>query len=227
MRPTRAADASSRAGARRARSAAGLTAERIREQALRLIDAEGLESFSTRKLGRALGCEAMAIYWYYPSKDALLDAVVDELMAGLGRVAVKDGGDWTEALRDVARAFRGLARRHPRAFPLVASRTFSTESTYAFLESLFALARARGIDDRTAARFFRAVGAYCSGFGLNEIATRAEEKDPRAPAVRAKFERVSAVSKWLAPRHADDLFEFGLDVLLGALARSVDEAAAS
>ena len=39
----------------------GLTAERIRDEALKLIDAEGLESFSTRRLGAALGCEAMAI----------------------------------------------------------------------------------------------------------------------------------------------------------------------
>lgn len=209
-----------RARSAEARARPGLTPEKIRAEALKVIDAEGLDEFSTRKLGRALGCEAMAIYWYYPSKDALLDAVVDELMSGVGRVAASDTDDWVEALRRVAHAYRGLAHKHPRAFPLVASRRFSTEATYAFLESLFQLARERGIDDRTTARFFRAVSAYCSGIALNEIAARDEEKDPNAPVVRAKFERVSAVSKWLAPRHADDLFEFGLELLLDALARS-------
>ncbi len=193
---------------------ASLTHERIRREALKLIDADGLDGFSTRKLGTALGCEAMAIYWYYPSKDALLDAVVDELMS---RITVEQTQrDWVEALRDVARAYRGLARKHPNAFPLVATRRFATEGTFAFLERLFELAHAQGIDDRTTARFFRAVSSYCSGIALNELASHGEKKDQKE---RAKFERLSAVSKWLAPQYFDDLFEFGLDVLLDALSR--------
>src|SRR5581483_10381334 len=188
--------------------------ETIRREALKLIDAKGLDGFSTRKLGAALGCEAMAIYWYYPSKDALLDAVVDELMS---RVDVASStSDWVSAMRDVARAYRGLAHRHPKAFPLVATRRFATEGTYAFLERLFALAHEQGIDDRTTARFFRAVSAYCSGIALNELASRDEN-----PKARARFPRVMVVSKWFAPSELDDLFEFGLDVLLSALAKSV------
>jgi AcrR family transcriptional regulator len=194
-----------------------LTRERIRSEALALIEAEGLEAFSTRKLGAALGCEAMAIYWYYPSKEALLDAVVDELMSRIGRVAAPEPKDWVEALREVARAYRGLAHAHPNAFPLIATRRFATEGTFAFLERLFELAQRQGIDDRTTARFFRAVSAYCSGIALNELAARGEETDR---GVRARFERVTAVSRWLEPQHEDDLFEFGLGVLLDALARS-------
>ena len=189
-----------------------LTQDRIAKTSLELIDDIGLDEFSTRRLGAALGCEAMAIYWYYASKDALLDAVVDELMSRID-VAPKTS-DWVGALRDVARAYRGLARSHPNAFPLVATRRFATEGTFAFLEKLFRLAHAQGIDDRTTARFFRAVSAYCSGIALNELAARGESKDQK---VRARFERVEAVSKWLAPRHFDDLFEFGLDVLLDGL----------
>jgi AcrR family transcriptional regulator len=192
-----------------------LTHEKIRREALKLIDAEGLEAFSTRKLGARLGCEAMAIYWYYPSKDALLDAVVDELMSQVGRVT-PETTDWVEALRDIARAYRGLARKHPNAFPLIATRRFTTESTYEFLERLFELAHRQGVDDRTTARFFRAVSAYCSGIALNELAASRGPDDSKA---RAAFTRLGAVSKWLEPKHFDDLFEFGLDVLLDALSR--------
>ena len=193
-----------------------LTREKIRREALKLIDAEGLESFSTRKLGARLGCEAMAIYWYYPNKDALLDAVVDELMAQVGRVKVDDG-DWVEMLREIARAYRGLARKHPNAFPLIATRRFTTESTHAFLDHLFELAHRQGVDDRTTARFFRAVSAYCSGIALNELAARRAPDDGKS---RAAFKRLGAVSKWLEPKYFDDLFEFGLDVLLRELARA-------
>jgi len=191
-----------------------LTHEKIRREALELIDADGLEAFSTRKLGARLGCEAMAIYWYYPNKEALLDAVVDELMAQVGRVKV-DREDWVEALRAIARAYRGLARKHPNAFPLVATRRFTTESTHEFLERLFELAHAQGVDDRTTARYFRAVSAYCSGIALNELAARRALDDAKA---RSTFPRLRAVSKWLEPRHFDDLFEFGLDVLFRSLA---------
>jgi AcrR family transcriptional regulator len=196
-----------------------LTHERIRREALKLIDADGLEAFSTRKLGARLDCEAMAIYWYYPNKDALLDAVVDELMAQVGRVKA-DQKDWVEALREIARAYRGLARKHPNAFPLIATRRFTTESTYEFLERLFALAHAQGVDDRMTARIFRAVSAYCSGIGLNELAARRAPDDSKA---RAAHPRLGAVSKWLEPKHFDDLFEFGLDVLLRELPRAQEQ----
>ncbi len=196
----------------RKKKPSGLTHESIRRAALELIDEGGLEAFSTRKLGVALGCEAMAIYWYYPSKDALLDAVVDELMSRVGRVS-SDATDSDLALREVARAYRRLAHEHPNAFPLIATRRFATETTYGFLEGLFEIAHRQGIDDRTTARFFRAVSAYCSGIGLNEIAAR------RARPAKPPHElaRLASVSKWLEPKYEDDLFEFGLDVLLAPL----------
>lgn len=201
--------------ARRKRSAE-LTHESIRRAALALIDSEGLDAFSTRKLGEALGCEAMAIYWYYESKEALLDAVVDELMERVARAAPidVDATDAVVAFRAVARAYRRLAHAHPHAFPLVATRRFATERTFGFLDRLFELGRRRGLDDRTIARFFRAVSAYCSGIALNEIATRREAAPPPSGPKLARFR---AVSKWLAPKHEDDLFEFGLNVLLDDL----------
>jgi AcrR family transcriptional regulator len=198
---------------------AGLTAEKIRQEALRLIDTEGLEEFSTRKLGAALGCEAMAIYWYYPSKEALLDAVVDELVARIG-MGVSEEADWIAALRALAHAYRKLAHKHPNAFPLLATRRFATESTFRFLDGLFELARSEGLDDRTAARFFRLVSSYCSGVALDELAGLRElEREVTGPA-RADFPRLAAAWGWLEPTHYDDVFSFGLEVLLDALAKA-------
>ncbi len=211
----------------------GLTAERIRDEALRLIDAEGLESFSTRRLGAALGCEAMAIYWYYPSKDALLDAVVEALVARLP-IEPSNTGDWIDALRKLAHAYRRLAHQHPHAFPLLATRRFATEGTWRFLEGLFELARRGGLDDRQTARFFRVVSSYCSGVALDELAGLKEAEraqrplDPGAPATQATaaseaFPRLSAVASWLEPAHFDDVFVFGLEMLLEALERAPQE----
>ncbi len=212
---TRKAAAAKRT-AKRASTAPELSHAAIVEAALRLIDEAGLDAFSTRKLGRALGCEAMAIYWYYPSKDALLDAIVDRLMVGVvAAVTTAPSGDWIGALRGVAHAYRGIAHDHPRAFPLLATRRFASEGTYAFLEKLFELSRAQGIADRVTARFYRVVSSYCNGFALNELAPA---RGPQA--LRNRFARVAAVSDWLEPQHLDEIFEFGLELQLAALERA-------
>jgi AcrR family transcriptional regulator len=214
---SRAARSASRKG-RAAAPARELSHARIRTVALELIDRAGLEAFSTRKLGEALGCEAMALYWYYPSKDALLDAVVEQLMTNVGFALPRGDEPWVLALRRVAHAYRRIAQDHPRAFPLLATRRFASEGTYAFLEELFAFARRQGVPDRTAARFYRLVSSYCNGFALNELAQRREAPGPDPD----RFPHVAAVSAYLAPAHLDDLFEFGLDTLLGALLGAPD-----
>ncbi|MCX5744790.1 MAG: TetR/AcrR family transcriptional regulator [Proteobacteria bacterium] len=198
-----------------ARRKVELSPERIRTVALELIDRHGLDAFSTRKLGIALGCEAMAIYWYYRSKEDLLDAVVDELVVSIARVVDEASTDWVGTLRAVAHAYRKLAHDHPRAFPLLATRRFSSASTFAFLEKLFGLARAQGISDRTSAQFYRVVSSYCSGFALNELAPQ-----PTSLAHLKKFPAVAHVSKWLGEDQLDGIFEFGLELQLDALRAS-------
>jgi AcrR family transcriptional regulator len=209
------------AGKRKAKTP--LTAERIRERALRLIDDEGLDGFSTRKLGAALGCEAMAIYWYYPSKDALLDAVVEELIARIPVEASAKPGDWIDALRGLAHAYRQLAHQHPKAFPLLATRRFATENTYRFLEGIFELARRAGLDDRTTARYYRLVASYIDGAALDELAgARFAEQSRALAGARSKFPRVEAVWTWLEPEHDDEMFDFGLELLLSSVAAAAD-----
>ena len=66
---------------RRRRTA--LSRERIAAAAVALIDGEGLDALSMRRLGAALGVEAMSLYRHFPSKAALLEAVVARLLAEL------------------------------------------------------------------------------------------------------------------------------------------------
>jgi AcrR family transcriptional regulator len=161
----------------------------------------------------------MALYWYYPSKDALLDAVVERLMADVASKIPDAPGDWVGALRAVATAYRAIAHAHPHAFSLLATRRFASEGTYAFLERLFGLARAQGLDDQTTARYYRVVSSYCNGFALNELAAPRGPQDPSSAPLRRKFPRVTAVSAWLDRTHLDDVFAFGLEVQLESLAR--------
>ena len=60
------------------------------------------------------------------------------------------------------------------------------------------------------------VSSYCSGFALNELAAQ----DPRTAALRKRYPRAAAVSTWLEPQHLDEIFNFGLELQLAALARA-------
>lgn len=203
-----------RAVARRAGTGADLSHDTIRTAALALIDRDGLAAFSIRKLGAELGCEGMALYWYYRSKDALLDAIVDLMMQDVAAVLEGTRSDsWVDILRDVARAYRAVCHSHPQAFPLLATRRFSTDYTFGFLERLFALAHEHGLDDKTIAMYYRVVSSYCSGFALNELADA-----PTIP--RKKYARLAAVATHLERKHLDEMFELGLELQLDALRTS-------
>ena len=89
-----------------------LTPERITATALRLIDQEGVEALSTRKLAAELGVSSKAVYHYYATKDDLLHAVYLTILDEL-ELPRETGGPWEDQLRRLARSFRRLARRHP------------------------------------------------------------------------------------------------------------------
>jgi AcrR family transcriptional regulator len=75
----------------------------VLEAALRLVDAEGLDALTRRRLGRELGCEAMALYRYVPDQAALLDGIVELVLDEL--VIPDEGQNWQTRLRDGAQTF--------------------------------------------------------------------------------------------------------------------------
>ena len=92
---------------------AALSRERILETAIRLADEEGIESLTMRKLGQALGVEAMSLYYHVPSKAELVDAIVDVVV---GEIELPpDDDDWRTAIRSYAIAAHDVFIRHPWA----------------------------------------------------------------------------------------------------------------
>ncbi len=197
-----------------------LTRDRIANAALELIELVGLEEFSTRRLGAALGCEAMALYNHYPSKEAVLDAVVDRMMRKLV-VPPPDPRGWVERARTFARSYRALSRIHPRAFPLAATRRFNTESTFALLEQIFEAFAVDGLTPKDAVYVFRTISNYCGGTALDELAgvARAASPQPEWPVTPQPF--LAQAAPFLAPVHFDEVFEVGLDTILDGLSRRI------
>jgi len=91
-----------------------LSRDLIRDTALRLIDADGLDALSMRRLAAELGVQAASLYSHYPTKDHVLDAVANLLTRQVDASGFADG-DWRTGLRTWARSYRDALAAHPNA----------------------------------------------------------------------------------------------------------------
>lgn len=135
-------------GAVRARGQhAGLKPESIVRTAIAIADEEGLASVSMRRIGAELKVEAMALYHHFPNKDALLDAIVEELSTSVPPVEVA-GSPWEDVLREYARTQLNTLSEHPNLVGLVMTRPAVTTGNLALLETLVNFLCAAGFSAR-------------------------------------------------------------------------------
>lgn len=195
-----------------------LSAARIREAALDLIETEGLEAFSTRRLAATLGVEAMSLYHYFPSKAAVLDGVVELLLA---EIAVPEEGPPRARLLGSLHALYSVAARRPEAFPLLATRRWNTPTAWDFYERVAGiLIHDLGLAPAHAARVFRGIGAYVNGAGLARIASVPRAEAPaleRVDVDLTAWPHVAALAPHLRSDQLDALFARTLPDLLDRL----------
>ena len=198
-----------------------LTRARIAQAALDLIEKIGLEELSTRKLGAVLGCEAMALYNHFASKEAVLDGVVELLIAKV-ELPPREAGDFPERARGFARSFRALTRVHPNAFPLLATRTFNTPHSLSRFDAIFGEIAVAGYSPKEAAYLVRMIGNFACGTGLDELSRmRFAANQTRAVATaEGAFPNLEKAFSYLGPAHFDAIFEAGLDAILQGFQRS-------
>jgi AcrR family transcriptional regulator len=96
---------------RQGRREQGLNRDQIVKAAMELLDAEGLDALSMRKLGARLGSGATSLYWYVATKDQLLELVMDEIYGLL--VRLPEAATWREAANSFAYGLRGAMLEHP------------------------------------------------------------------------------------------------------------------
>jgi AcrR family transcriptional regulator len=212
-----------------------LRREDVLATALRLIDADGVEALSMRRMGRALGRDPMRLYRFAASKEELLDGVVELVLAEL---EVPRSGNWEDVLRRTAHGYRQIALSHPHVVPLMVTRPLATPlalrplGTLRPLEDLLALLVRAGFDERGALHAYRLYMGFLQGHVLNELQERVydpEETDDllrlglhRLPA--KEFPRLRSLAAELAAYDGFQELEEGLDVVIGGLRRQLDAA---
>jgi AcrR family transcriptional regulator len=202
-----------------------LTREKILAAALQVIDRDGLDALSMRRLGTELGVDPMAIYHHVRDKDALLHGVVAELFAQLPRPAPND--NWQQRVVDWAAAYLGLAMAHPNlVLRIVTDPAAVAVAAVRANEALFGALEAAGLAPAQIVPAVDLIVDYVNGFvlaefsgALNKPAAQAilEAELAARPASEVAAQR--RVLDALAGQPPIDSFGFGLRTILGGLER--------
>ena len=145
-----------------------LTRERIVSAAVELIESEGVDALSMRRLAAQLGSGVMSLYNHIPGREALLDGVAEHVMSGID-VTTDPGASWEDQVRGQARAFRQVARAYPRCTMVVVSRPATSAVELRPIEQALATLRSAGFGGDDAIRVVRAFVAYVVGSLLREV----------------------------------------------------------
>jgi AcrR family transcriptional regulator len=201
--------------------------------ALVLADRDGIDSLSMRKVGEALGVEAMSLYNHVASKDDLLDGLVDLVFSEIALPA--DQRNWKAAMRERAIAARDMLLRHPWAVSLMQSRTTPGPATLRHHDWVIGRLRAAGFTIHMAAHAFSLLDGYIYGFALQQTNLPSHTSEESAalaasilrqiPAVQYPHLTEMLIEHALQPgyEYAAE-FEFGLDLILDGLERLLDTA---
>lgn len=198
--------------------------------ALAIIDRDGVDALSMRRLGEAVGRDPMVLYRHVPNKAAVLDGVVEMVFDQLS--VDTSSPDWAEALRALAHDFRDLARTHPNMVPLLVTRPLATplgmrpQGILRHLEDVLALLTRAGFGGVNALHVYRALFGFLYGHVLTELQEIVERPDETDHVLRLGLYRLPVGEfphlRSLAPTWAayDGLAELdrGLDILLSGLA---------
>lgn len=198
-----------------------LDRNRIAQVALALIDEQGIDQLSMRKLGSVLGVEGMALYHYFRNKAELLDGILDIILADVAARLTPEGTP-LERVRRTFDALRMIAVDHPHAFLSMVSRRFRTQEALSFYEQLLLLFHQAGLTPEQSARYYRLMANFTVGAGITEVGSRAKQPDATPIILENfykpdEFPRITEVMPFLRVTEIDQIYRVGMDILFTAL----------
>jgi TetR/AcrR family transcriptional regulator, tetracycline repressor protein len=202
-----------------------LSRERVLRAALVLVDRDGVEALTMRRLGRELGVEAMSLYSYVDSKEDLIEGVVEQVFRQMPLI-VPGPGRWQDRVRHHATTYRDVLLRHPNVVRLVGRRPLNSEGIAAFVDSALAELQSVGLDLEVANRVLGVIASFALGHVSesvgDELRGKSPAHEPDAPIDAERFPLLAAVSS-TKPTDYELEFELGLDFIIGGIERLLDQ----
>lgn len=197
-----------------------LDRQRIVAEAVALLDAEGLDRVTTRKLAARLGVQSPTLYWHLPNKAALVTAIAEAILdQQFGDMSPPEPDErWQDWLIGLAERLRRALLAHPDGARIISASQLSLKMA-AISELAMSTLVSRGIPLRQARVIVLTVERFTVGHVLEEQAPR-----PDADALKdfdmATFAEqhptaVAAIAEYFRPgRTVDDLFRECLEVVI-------------
>ena len=208
-----------------------ITVEAITDAAIKVLDSEGLDGLSMRRVADALNTGPASLYWHVGNKDGLLDLVFDQLIGEM-RVPAPQGGRWKEQLKEVALDQRATILRHRDLVAISMGRIPMGPHALRYTEAVVAILRAGGVPDDLAVSGYLLLFALVNGFTMDEMAepVASTEDHPGAPSPNAvsgylaslpsdQFPNITAVAPHFAQWDNDVQFGMLVDLYVDGLAQ--------
>ena len=206
-----------------------LSRELVLAKALEVVDADGLDALTMRRLGQELGRDPMSLYRYAENRAALLDGVTELVLNEL-TIHPQDP-DWKAQLRQIAHDLRRLALQHPNVVPLLVTRPLSTPlglrplGTLRPLEQILSLLIGAGFSPADALHVYRAYYGFLYGHILNELQEFVVDPEENEALLRLglhrlpakEFPRLRALAPALAEYNGSAELDQGVTILLSGL----------
>jgi AcrR family transcriptional regulator len=207
-----------------------LTRERVLQGAIAIADTAGIAALTIRSLAQQLGVKPMAIYYHVANKDEILDGIVDLVFAEIE--LPKADRDWRSELVRRASSARRVLSRHHWAIGLMESRKSPGPATLRHHDAVLGTLRRAGFTIEMTAHAYALLDSYVYGFALQEAALPFKGPDTAAEVAEPMMQQfpadtyphlVEMATEFILQPGYDfgDEFEFGLDVILDALTRSI------
>jgi AcrR family transcriptional regulator len=209
-----------------------LNRDRVLRAAIRLADREGIEGLSMRKLGQALGVEAMSLYNHVANKDDLVSGMFDTVMR---EIAMPSGDtDWKSSIRAAAISAHDVLQRHTWAGNLVMSPAATSLTRLRWMDAILGVLRQSGFSVELTHHAWHALDSHIVGFTLwvaslpatgDELLALASEFITKIPIDDLPHFAEHVEYHIHPPESAtegDGEFAFGLDLILDGLERLRD-----
>ena len=204
-----------------------LTRERVLRAAIGLADDEGIDTLSMRRLGQALGVEAMSLYNHVANKEDILDGITDRVVSEFE--LPPPGAPWKSAIRRTAISAHEVLVRHPWAASLMLLPSRTSSARLRYMEGILGSLREGGFSAEMTHHAYHALDSHISGFTLWEVHFQftAEEADEVASTFLGRLGPdeypylLEHAGVHMNEARADDEgeFAFGLDLILDGLER--------
>ncbi|MGX2995270.1 TetR/AcrR family transcriptional regulator [Streptomyces sp. JNUCC 64] len=149
-----------------------LSREHIVDEAVALLDAEGVEALSMRRLGTRIGAGATSLYRHVANRDELIELVVDEVYGEIHAPGAEGPERWRETTSVCADSVRAMILRHPwiASFFSQVGLAYMGPNVMRINDGMLALFESAGFDRREASQAIGTVFAYVIGMGTSEAA---------------------------------------------------------